>query len=103
VNRFAVTMGVQYRHEPHPDLPADLANPDGYLLVQAENESDARKIIDAVIGSHWAFIYPEDELLASPHYQRYHPLGCLGEIFVGVLRPGVLPPTASVEAYRHAG
>lgn len=99
MKRYAVTMGVQYRHEPHPDLPADLANPDGYLLVQAVDEDAARRMVCAVIGGAWAFIYPEWEVVSG----RHHPLGCLGEIFVGVLRPGVLPPTASVESYRHAG
>ena len=83
MNRYAVTLGVQYRNEPHPVLNPSQRNPDGYLLVQAENEIEARVKTQAVIGTAYAMIYPEDEVKGS----RYHPLGCLGEILHGVYPP----------------
>lgn len=79
---FYVTMGVQYRNEPHPDLTFAQANPDGYLIVRAPNERYARDILGAVIGNRYAFLYTEAEF--EP---KWHPLGCLGEIMHGCYPP----------------
>lgn len=77
--RFYVTLGLQYKHEPHPYLPASRSNPDGFLLVRAENIKQAREMTQNVLGFSYAFIYPEEDFQRS-----WHPLGCLGEILHGV-------------------
>jgi hypothetical protein len=79
MNRYYVTLGLQYRYDPHPVLPRDRANPDGFLLVQAENENEARDIVYSVLGTAYSFIYTE-----SDFRRGYHPLGCLGELKHGV-------------------
>lgn len=82
MNTYYVTMGLQYRHDAHPMIPAPLANPDGWLEVHAESESEAREIVQAVLGSHYAFMYREDSFT---NRDKYHPLGCLGTIVHGVV------------------
>lgn len=83
MNTYYVTMGLMYRHEAHPMIPAPLANPDGWLEVHAESESEAREIVQAVLGSHYAFLYREDNFTSR---DKHHPLGCLGTLVHGVVR-----------------
>lgn len=85
MNRYAVTLGVQYRNDPHPALAPEYSDPDGYLLVRADNERDARIITQAVIGTAYSSIYTEDEAMASHYLTK----GCLGEIIHGILAPDV--------------
>lgn len=90
MNTYYATLGVQYKHEPHPVLTASQANPDGWLEVQAQTEERAREIIHAVLGSAYAFLYREDSFTDR---DRWHPLGCLG-----VIVHGVFPPEPKSEA-----
>lgn len=54
---FYVTFGRRYAREEHPVLPG--AHPDGWLLVHADNEEAARRLVVAKLGIRWAFIYGE--------------------------------------------
>lgn len=80
--RYMVTMGLQYKREPHPYLSAEHANPDGWLLVEADNEINAREKVRAVIGNRYSFLYTE-----SDFEPKWFPDGCVGEIVVGVFPP----------------
>jgi hypothetical protein len=78
-NRYYVTLGLQYKHEPHPVLPRERSNPGGFLIVRADSEREAREMVQNVIGLAYANLYTEAD------FQRgHHPLGCLGEILHGV-------------------
>jgi len=45
----AVTFGVKYRDEDHPKL-GKLAHPDGYIVVEVEQEEDLRPFLGVVCG-----------------------------------------------------
>lgn len=94
MNRYAVTVGIMYADHPHPVLTPEQADPDGYLLVQAEDIPAAREKVQAVLGRNYAFIYPEADLIGS----RYHTKGCVGEIVHGVIPPLMLVPAEIIEA-----
>lgn len=94
MKRFYVTLGVQYKNEPHPYLPASRSNPDGFLLVRAPSMREAREMATDVLGFSYADIYDETDFQRS-----YHPLGCLGEILHGVYdAPGQAAIRALAEA-----
>lgn len=73
--KYYVTFGQQYRKEPHPKVK--YADPDGYVLINAENYNEARQKAFKHLGVHWAFIYSEEEFKKSKHW---FPLGVLHEI-----------------------
>ena len=68
--KFYVTFGTKYADEPHPHFPS--INPDGWVEVEAENESVARQIIYDLLGDKWAFIYSEDSI-----EKIFFPAGCI--------------------------
>lgn len=70
MNHWYVTFGQKYRREPHPQG----GHPDGYFLVEATNEDEARRKVFATLGKAWSNIY--EELPES----RYVPRGELGRI-----------------------
>lgn len=78
---FYVTFGVMYRHTPHPYW--EHAHPDGWLEVEAPDETAARELVQAHIGTQYAFMYSEQEF-NRPHPQRPNrfPLGMLARISV---------------------
>ena len=97
MNNYFVTLGLQYAHEPHPYLPRHMAQPGGYLLVQAEDENRARDAVYAVIGTAYAFLYTQDEFDGT-----LHPLGCLGILKHGaypILPENAEPGDAEIRTY----
>ena len=71
MNNFYVTFGQKYHHEEHPAG----GHPDGWFLVRAENEGDARKAVFNLMGDKWAFMYSEERFNKS-----FFPKGCLKSI-----------------------
>lgn len=57
---FRATFGLQYAAEPHPTLPA--AHPEGWLEVRGVTEEQARSLVHALTGGHYAFLYRETEI-----------------------------------------
>lgn len=86
MTQYAVTFGQKYAREEHPTFPA--ANPDGYLLVEAVDEAEARELIYQVLGRNWAFMYdttdPEWDYNPST-YDSHYPRGALGKIEGGTV------------------
>lgn len=73
ISEFGVTFGVQYKYQPHPYLEAPKVA-DGYVVIEAPNEEDARKISNILFENTWSMIYnPEDP--RSPQNNDYFPLG----------------------------
>lgn len=70
---YYVTFGVKYRYETHPHWPA--AHPDGWLLVLAPDEEEARLLLRRTISNKYAFLYDEHRF-----DKKWHPLGELGRI-----------------------
>lgn len=56
---FRVTFGDIYRNNKHPKV--GWAHPDGYVTVEAKDEDEARLKIFALLGPHWAFLWPAEE------------------------------------------
>jgi hypothetical protein len=58
---FRITFGMRYAHEPHPKagLLDFTPTPDGYVVIEAEDEFTARMAAFAFLGKAWAFIYAE--------------------------------------------
>lgn len=53
---FFVTFGTQYRREPHPKV--NYADPDGFLVIEAANEGEARQKAFAELGPYWSMLRP---------------------------------------------
>ncbi len=68
MDNYYVTFGQQYHHEEHPEG----GHPDGWFLVHAESEGEARETIFNLIGDKWAFMYSEERL-----NKDFFPRGCL--------------------------
>lgn len=69
--KYFLTFGVQYKQEPHPHVPT--INPDGYVVVDAVSELEAREKVFNIFGDKWAFLYPEKSW--SEKNAMYFPLG----------------------------
>lgn len=70
LQRFYVTFGYKYKSEPHPNYHR--ANPDGYVVINAESEEKARQQAFKVFGNYWSFIYSEEKMQF-----HFFPKGCL--------------------------
>lgn len=68
---FYVTFGQQYPREPHPTFPA--AHHDGWIEVQAEDETVARGYVVGRLGQQWSGIYNDGDDLG----RHLYPLGAL--------------------------
>lgn len=67
---YYFTFGLKYASEKHPSgLPA---HPDGYVVVNAEDEFFARETMRHYYGNHWAEVYEE-----KPESDTYP----MGELF----------------------
>ena len=71
MDNFYVTFGQQYRYNQHPAA----GHPDGWFLIIAEDETDARSAAFKLMGDKWAFMYPESEF-----NKDYFPMGLLRTI-----------------------
>jgi hypothetical protein len=86
---FYITFGQKYRHEPHPMF--DLAHPDGWLRIVADDETQARNLVASYIGPAWAFIYDEPRFDPPAMKMRWYPLGELASITAdGATAPGLV-------------
>jgi hypothetical protein len=74
---FYVTFGVQYRTHPHPLG----MHPDGYVIIVADNEEDARTEAWSLFGTTWSMIYDHYDLDAQRFKVTTHPQGCLGVFY----------------------
>ncbi len=54
---FMVTFGQRFRHDEHKRFPA--AHPDGWVTIEAHDDSAARMIAFDRLGEEWAFLYRE--------------------------------------------
>lgn len=64
---YRVTFGLKYAREAHP--VAAWAHPAGWLAVIAPDEETARALTVALVGLHWSYIYPADEI-GPEHFPR---------------------------------
>jgi hypothetical protein len=77
--KFFVTFGSQYRYEEHPYFTD--AHPDGWVEIEAEDETQAREMAWSLFGDHWSFIYGDYEF-ANSIYKGYYPKGPLATVVV---------------------
>lgn len=80
--KYMATFGVQYSHDEHPSgKPVD---PDGYVLIHADSEAEARRLMVEEYGNHYAFIYPEHlfgmRTGGGKNGYDYHPLGLIATL-----------------------
>lgn len=61
MEKFAVTFGSRYNHEPHPVDPRITGK--SFIVVEAYDETHARERIYALLGERWAFLYPWGEFV----------------------------------------
>lgn len=70
MSEFMATFGVRYRTEQHPSgLPVD---PDGYVLILADDYDEAVDLMQSEYGQAYAFIYPDTNFKPE-----YHPKGVI--------------------------
>lgn len=67
MEKFYATVGIKYRDTGHPLAPQLTST--GYVVIEANNESEARVALIQRLGTDWAFIYTE-----TPP-ARHHPDG----------------------------
>lgn len=72
--KFFVTFGSQYSYQEHPLY--DDAHPDGWVEIQAQDETIARMVAWMLFGDHWSFIYAESEF----ENRSYYPRGVLAQV-----------------------
>lgn len=73
ISEFGVTFGVQYKYQPHPYLEAPKVA-DGYVVIEAPDEENARKIARILFEDTWSRIYSELDPL-NPKDNSFYPLG----------------------------
>lgn len=84
-DRWIVTFGQRYRRERHPSF-AD-AHPDGWVVIVADDEWQARDTAMRLFGEQWAFLYSEGEFfrLQSAPLRQLYPRGEIGLFHVGAM------------------
>lgn len=79
---FYLTIGVQYSYQPHPLK----IHPDGYVVVEADNELEGRRAVFELIGAQWSMLHTEEEFFSDHHLFEgkrtcdFFPAGRLGTI-----------------------
>ena len=73
---FYATFGMMYEQQPHPFLPATVANPNGVVAIDTDDYEDARALIHYFAGPFWAFVNDWD----SDAIERYYPHGVVATI-----------------------
>ena len=105
--RFYVTFGQRYAREQHPTMLG--AHPNGWVVVEADDMTDARVLVVQYLGTAWSNIYRDDNTPTISEFPRgpigrltkdglvtevevvamaiagmaYHCVGCIGEERVG--------------------
>jgi len=57
---YYITFGQKYRYEPHPR--ASWVDPDGYVVIEAEDKGLAAQKAVELFGQLWSFIYSKEEM-----------------------------------------
>jgi hypothetical protein len=78
MEKFYVTFGQKYLHEPHPHWPE--AHPDGWVLIEASDGEAARTLAMSAFGPYWAFMYDAQRFDEESMKMRYYPKGEIGHI-----------------------
>lgn len=73
--RFFVTFGQRYSRERHPVFRR--AHPDGWLMIKAGSEDEAREIAFSAIGDAWSMSYTEAQFRKIRHHYPKGELGVL--------------------------
>ena len=81
LQKFYLTFGVKYSHEPHPFWPG--ATPRGWVLIEAATEERARGLAYLYFKESWSMLYPENHFPVELNKQKYYPLGEIAAIRVG--------------------
>lgn len=63
MKEFFVTFGKKYADKPHPNFPE--ANPDGWVVIEADDIGAARAEASSRFGEYFAFMYSKHDFL--PH------------------------------------
>lgn len=75
---FMGTFGVRYKREPHPS--GKEVDPDGYVLIHAEDFNEAIQMMQAEYGTAYAFVYGargfSENSFGLTGYD-HHPLGVI--------------------------
>lgn len=58
--QFFLTFGTRYTHEEHPTLGK--VDPYSYVVIEAPNELQARRLAHFYCDKYWAFLYPIEDL-----------------------------------------
>ena len=77
---FYLTFGVQYRQQQHPQG----MSPDGYVIIVATTEQDARMKAWELFGERWAFMYDHLDIRSGRFDpdSGLHPRGVLAVYYV---------------------
>lgn len=70
---FYVTFGVRYRREAHPQG----MHPDGWAVIVALTEFEARLKANELWDRAWAFMYDDLDRRTGRFNEKYHPRGIL--------------------------
>lgn len=92
-SNYYFTFGLRYREENHPVMRR--VNPDGYVVVVAKSEDEARETMRNNFGIHWAFCYPEEYWGDGSAYP-------LGEVYRFREEGEVIPVTVWLKALEDA-
>lgn len=77
MNEYMITFGQRYRTEVHP--MQQWVTPNGYVVIEAETEDQARAEADKLFGVEgWAFIYDQLDIERRRFNPgKHYPLGVL--------------------------
>lgn len=79
IKDFYVTFGQQYREKDHPNpYNGVVPHPDGYFVVEAQDETQAMHIAVRAFGGRYSNVYP-----AETFTNHWYPFGELGRIAYG--------------------
>lgn len=78
LHKFYLTFGVKYRNEVHPYWVG--ADPDGWVLIEAETEDAARALAVQYLDKYWAFLYPANRFDVDRYRQDFYPKGQVGHL-----------------------
>ena len=67
--KFCVTFGQRFAYDKHKTF--EKAHPNGYVVINADNENEARQKAFDFLGSEWAFMYPEEEFIKDECFTMY--------------------------------
>ena len=86
LQKFYLTFGVKYRHERHPKWVA--AHPDGWVLIEAPYEDEARRLAHEALGPYWSMLYPASHFPEEYNMRMFYPDGQIGHLIGEYSTPG---------------